>query len=70
MTNLLNRSTYAVIARADPDGGYDAAYLFAQEIIDDMSNLEIIDFLFNIANGEELIYNPDYMDFTTDIIGD
>ena len=25
---------------------------------------------FNIANGEELIYNPDYMDFTTDIIGD
>ena len=65
-TKLINLFADCFMESADPDGGYEYALAFAREEIESMSHLEIADTLDNIANGEVVVYDPDFCEFITE----
>ena len=65
-TRLIDLFANCYMVSADPDGGYEYALDFAKEEVESMSDLEIADTLANIDNGEEVVYDPNFCDFTTD----
>jgi len=64
-TKLIALFADCFMATADPDGGYEYALKFARETVDNMCKTDITDTLDNIANGEEVIYDPDFGWFFT-----